>query len=53
MDNVNMDVFHVVLDICLFCVGSGLVVGFILRFLIYGISAIWSMFQHITLNERG
>lgn len=35
------------LETCLFCVSSGLIVGFILKFLIFGISSLWTMFRDI------
>ena len=53
MDIVNTDVFLASLEVCLLCVGSGLITGFILKFVVFGLSAVWSMFRHVSGDERG
>lgn len=53
MDIVNSDAFLASLEVCLLCVGSGLITGFILKFVVFGLSAIWSMFRHVSSDERG
>lgn len=52
MDMVNLDAFHASLNFCLFCVSSGLITGFILKAVVFGLSAIWSMFRHVSGDER-
>lgn len=53
MDYVNTDAFLASLEICLLCVGSGLITGFILKFVVFGLSEIWALFRHISSGERG
>ena len=53
MDIVNTDAFLASLEVCLLCVGSGMITGFILKFVVFGLSAVWSMFRHVSGDERG